>query len=56
MPIPWHSVDLSEGVIVMAVRYLCDHCGHRGVDPYADTPDQVLCEVCGETVMADPGA
>lgn len=38
----------------MAVRYLCDSCGHRGVDPEAATADEVLCEVCGEPVLVDP--
>lgn len=38
----------------MTVHYLCDSCGHRGVDHAARTADEVLCEVCGEPVLQDP--
>jgi hypothetical protein len=38
----------------MSVRYLCDSCGFRGVDPRAASADEVLCEVCGEPVLDDP--
>jgi DNA-directed RNA polymerase subunit RPC12/RpoP len=38
----------------MPVRYLCDSCGHRGVDRQAQSTDEVLCEVCGEPVLDDP--
>lgn len=41
-------------VLVMSVRYLCDSCGFHGVDPTAHNADEVLCEVCGEPVLADP--
>jgi DNA-directed RNA polymerase subunit RPC12/RpoP len=37
----------------MAVRYVCDTCGHRGVDAAASSADEVLCEVCGEPVLED---
>lgn len=35
------------------IRYVCDSCGHLGVDKTAGTIDEVLCEVCGEPVLAD---
>jgi transcription initiation factor IIE alpha subunit len=40
----------------MAVYYLCDSCGHRGVDLSAGTADEVQCEMCGEPVLDDPDA
>jgi hypothetical protein len=36
------------------VHYLCDSCGYRGFDPTAESADEVLCEACGEPVLADP--
>lgn len=40
----------------MPVTYVCDNCGHRGIDVDAQTADQVLCEVCGEPVLDDLNA
>jgi hypothetical protein len=40
----------------MPVRYLCDSCGYRGVDQAAGSVEEVLCEQCGEPVLADHDA
>ena len=36
------------------MRYLCDSCGHRGVDDSAATIEQAVCSECGEPVLDDP--
>jgi len=34
-------------------RWRCDHCGSTGEIPEGETDDTVLCDVCGEPVVAD---
>lgn len=49
-------MDNAPGAVAsagMAVRYVCDNCGFRGLEPDAETADMLLCEMCGEPVMED---
>jgi hypothetical protein len=32
--------------------WTCDHCGATGEVPLGSTSDQILCDTCGEPVLA----
>lgn len=33
-------------------RWVCDHCGATGEVPAGATSDDVVCDICGEPVLA----